>query len=314
MNKTDDILERLKGQQPKIDDPNALTDRIMDSLPDLEPYPQEDEGKAHVISIRRRWIAAASLLIIIGIGSILWLKDEPQQPFLAEATVAEPGVREQPTDILDPHELKVPTPATDEVGKPVPPTKQRATAEPQKDMPHKMSSSESDSYNRNDYLPLPTPASEAQTYNAAMVTTVDTLPYQDPARMDEFIAKMADFNNVKAVPLDCSPDSCDNTIVSTAYVFDDKEDFDLFARLLQAACWYDSKTPGYLLNYTHQQLYFTLKDLRKKEKHLWIAERVVGGHILLFSTHSPIEADVSSACYQKYREQLTHTNFSTLQF
>ena len=55
MNKTDDILERLRGQQPMIDDPDALTDRIMGSLPDLEPAQQdaepdhqEDEGKARI--------------------------------------------------------------------------------------------------------------------------------------------------------------------------------------------------------------------------------------------------------------------------
>ena len=147
---------------------------------------------------------------------------------------------------------------------------------------------------------------------AALVATADSLSYQDPARMDEFIAKMADYNQVEAVPMDCTPG--DSMAVGKAYVFDDNQEQDLFSRLLQAACWYDSKTPGYLLNFSHQQFFFTLKDLRKGEKYLWIAERIVGGRILLFSSHSPIEAEVSSACYQKYREQLTHTNLSTLQF
>ena len=114
--------------------------------------------------------------------------------------------------------------------------------------------------------------------------------YQAPSRMVEFITKIAD------------------------YVFEDKEELNLFGRLLQAACWYDSKTPGYLLNFSHQQFFFTLKDLRKNEKYLWIAERLVGDRILLFSTHSPIEADVSSVCYQNYREQLMHTNYSTSNF
>ena len=128
--------------------------------------------------------------------------------------------------------------------------------------------------------------------------------------MNEFIAKMADYHEVEAVPLDCTGGS-DSIAVSTAYVFEDKQELDLFGRLLQAACWYDSKTPGYLLNFSQQQFFFTLKDLHKHEKYLWIAERIVGGRILLFSTHSPIEADMSSACYQNYREQLTHTNFNT---
>ena len=99
-----------------------------------------------------------------------------------------------------------------------------------------------------------------------------------------------------------------------SYLIEDKEELNLFGRLLQAACWYESKTPGYLLNFSHQQFFFTLKDLRKNEKYLWIAERIIGNRILLFSSHSPIEANVSSVCYQNYREQLTHTNFSTLQF
>ena len=138
--------------------------------------------------------------------------------------------------------------------------------------------------------------------------------YQAPSRMVEFITKIADYNKVKAVPLICSIGSSDSTAVSMAYVFEDKEELNLFGRLLQAACWYDSKTPGYLLNFSHQQFFFTLKDLRKNEKYLWIAERIIGDRILLFSTHSPIGADVSSVCYQNYREQLMHTNYSTSNF
>ena len=174
-------------------------------------------------------------------------------------------------------------------------------------------SDDSKAYDRTDYLPFPEPVNEPQVHYAAIQNAVDTI-YKDPARMDEFIARMADFNEVKAVPLDCNPGSSDSTIVSNAYVFDDTEKFDVFGRLLQAACWYDSKTPGYLLNFSHQQLFFTLKDLRKGQKYLWIAERVNGDRILLYSTHSPIETDVSSSCYQNYREQLTHTIFSSLQF
>ena len=138
--------------------------------------------------------------------------------------------------------------------------------------------------------------------------------YQAPSRMVEFITKIADYNKVKAVPLMCAMGSSDSTAVSMAYVFEDKQELNLFGRLLQAACWYDSKTPGYLLNFSHQQFFFTLKDLRKNEKYLWIAERLVGDRILLFSSHSPIEADVSSVCYQNYREQLMHTNYSTSNF
>ena len=146
----------------------------------------------------------------------------------------------------------------------------------------------------------------------AAYTPTEDSTYQAPSRMDEFIAKMAAYNKVEAVSMDCTPG--DSLAVGKAYVFDDKQDMDLFGRLLQAACWYDSKTPGYLLNFSHQQFFFTLKDLHKNEKYLWIAERIVGGRILLYSSHSPIETEVSSTCYQTYREQLTHTTPSTLHF
>ena len=70
MNKVDDILERLKGQQPVIGDPDALTDRIMDSLPDWEPS-EVPQRSARVVSMRRRWMtAAASILLIIGVGTV----------------------------------------------------------------------------------------------------------------------------------------------------------------------------------------------------------------------------------------------------
>ena len=162
--------------------------------------------------------------------------------------------------------------------------------------------------------PIVEPVAADENLHYAAYSPAEDSAYQAPSRMDEFIAKMAAYNKVKAVALDCTSGSGDSTIVSTAYVFADKEDFDLFARLLQAACWYDSKTPGYLLNFSHQQFFFTLKDLRKCEKYLWIAERLMDGRILLFSTHSPIETEVSAACYQTYREQLTHTKLSSLQF
>ena len=138
--------------------------------------------------------------------------------------------------------------------------------------------------------------------------------YQAPSRMVEFITKIADYNKVKAVPLMCSIGSSDSTAVSMAYVFEDKEDFDVFGRLLQMACWYDSKSPGYMLNFSHQQFVFTLKDLHKEEKYFWLAERITGKRILLYCTHSPIETDVSFACYQNFREQLTNVYFSSLQY
>lgn len=160
--------------------------------------------------------------------------------------------------------------------------------------------------------PYDAPTADPNLHHAAY-TPADDSTRQAPSRVSEFIARLAEYNKVKGVPLDCAADRSDTTVVSMAYVFDDKEELDLFARLLQVACAYDTKTPGYLLNFSRQQFLFTLKDLRKQEKYLWLAERIGSSRILLYCTRSPISATVSSACYQEFREQLTHTNIH-LQF
>ena len=84
MSEIDDILERLKGQRPVISDPEELTDRIMDSLPDISETTEPQ--KARVADMRWWMAVAASLIIIIGIGAI-WMFDsgQPEPPQLAVA-------------------------------------------------------------------------------------------------------------------------------------------------------------------------------------------------------------------------------------
>ena len=137
--------------------------------------------------------------------------------------------------------------------------------------------------------------------------TVDN--YQSPSRMEEFIVKIANYHHIKCDSLSCAIGKDDSDVVSTAYVFPDTEELDLFRRLLQAACWYDDKMPGYLLNYSHQQFFFCLKDMRKGLKYLWIAERV-RNKILLYSTHSPLDTEVSSDGFREYRDKLTNTSIN----
>lgn len=137
--------------------------------------------------------------------------------------------------------------------------------------------------------------------------TVDN--YQSPSRMEEFIVKIANYHHIKCDSISCAIGKDDSDVVSTAYVFPDTEELDLFRRLLQAACWYDDKMPGYLLNYSHQQFFFCLKDMRKGLKYLWIAERV-RNKILLYSTHSPLDTEVSSDGFREYRDKLTNTSIN----
>ena len=146
---------------------------------------------------------------------------------------------------------------------------------------------------------------DSNLHYAALETTKDTVSYQDPARVDQFIAKLAGYYHVKQGELLCSA-PLDSNMVSAVYVFPDKKEIDVFSRLLQVACCYSDDTPGYFLNFSHQQFFFELKDMRKQLHYRWIAERV-NGMILLYGTNAPIGAKTSPVCYQDYRDQLMHT-------
>ena len=152
--------------------------------------------------------------------------------------------------------------------------------------------------------PTVSPAYTDHLHYASAELTKDTLPYQDPARVDEFIAKMAAYNHVKQGELQCTQPAGSN-VVSSVYVFPDNKEIDVFGRLLQVACWYSDETPGYLLSFSHQQFFFELKDMRQQLQYRWIAERV-NGKILLYGTHAPLGTKESPACYQEYRDELMH--------
>lgn len=82
MNKTDSILERLKNQpMPTIDNPDELTDSIMDRLP------ESDTTKGVHIRRLSKWIAAA---VVAGLVCMIGLKmerlaEEPQTAPIANA-------------------------------------------------------------------------------------------------------------------------------------------------------------------------------------------------------------------------------------
>ena len=141
---------------------------------------------------------------------------------------------------------------------------------------------------------------------AAADLTKDTIPYQDPARVDDYIFQLAEHHQVKQGQLTCSL-PVDSSVVSSVYVFPDKDEINLFSRLLQVACWYKSETPGYRLNFSQQQFFFELKDMRKQLQYRWIAERI-NGKILLYGTNAPIGVTEFSTCYQEYRNELMHIN------
>lgn len=148
--------------------------------------------------------------------------------------------------------------------------------------------------------------SDPDLHYAAADLTKDTIPYQDPARVDDYIFQLAEHHQVKQGQLTCSL-PVDSSVVSSVYVFPDKDEINLFSRLLQVACWYNTKTSGYHLNFSQQQFFFELKDLRRQLQYRWVAERI-NGRILFYSTHAPLGVKVSSACYQQYRDELMYQN------
>ena len=257
-----------------------------------------------------RWVAAAAcLIIIIGIGVMMvpFSSHTNDERLIAKQVKSEPTgtlatVYPKETDSLPSlnsqfAQPKLPVQTAITIANSPSKAKQGLVKVPAQPIEMPVATDESPAQ-----TPLPT-----ENLHYAAYSPAEDSAYQAPSRMDEFIAKLADYHQAKAVPLDCASDKSDTTIVSTAYVFEDKMEIDLFGRLLQAACWYDSKTPGYLLNFSRQQFCFCLNDLRKGQKYFWIAEHISGNRILLFSSHSPIEVSVSSTCFQQYREQLTHT-------
>lgn len=154
--------------------------------------------------------------------------------------------------------------------------------------------------------PASSPSSRHLHY-AVLNASPDSSRYT-PALVDEFIAKFAAIHGISPVTLECCQDSTDSQAASTAYVFPDTKEIDLYGKLLLIAVAFDDATPGYLLNHSHQQLFFKLHDQHLDRKYLWIAERIGGDKILLYCSHSPIDYDASLECYRRYRETITHTD------
>ena len=253
-----------------------------------------------------RWVAAAAcILLIIGIGvTMMPVEQEGDSEILMAQrkvpTSAPTPATEQPSDSERPflsQQKAVSLTAKGRVANP-----SRRTESP------KATDQESarDGLIATQYDADSEQQDDPNLHYAAADLTKDTVPYQDPARVDEFIAQLADYHQVKQGLLKCSQPA-ENNVESTVYVFPDKDEINLFGRLLQMACWYNNEMPGYHLNFSQQQFFFELKDMRRQLQYRWVAERI-NGRILFYSTHAPLGIKVSSACYQDYRNELMYQN------
>ena len=270
--KDNDIREALcrretKRRQPEV--PDDFCDKV---LAGIETPP----------SSQRKWTwaaVAACLLLLIGVGVTTNLKDHSTSDQTKRTAKVESKPEKMDIEVI--------------------PQKTEPTEQPSSIQPQPVSEDKTTKTERTVEKVGTRPQKHTET-------TIDST-YISPSKVDEFIAKLADYYDVDPITLPCLGRS-DSTVVSKAYVFPDNDEVKLFSRLLQVACRYKDDTPGYLLNFSHRQFFFTLDDSRKGMKHLWIAERIGGGGILLYSTRSPKSTNVPSDCYRKYREQLTNTS------
>ena len=71
MTQMDDILERLKGQQPMLENPDEMVDSIMANLPDREELGTEievqEDRKGHAFLTVLRIITSAAAILLIGL-------------------------------------------------------------------------------------------------------------------------------------------------------------------------------------------------------------------------------------------------------
>jgi hypothetical protein len=283
--KDTDLREALRRKYAET--PKLPADFMKDTLP-------RREGRTRVL----RWMAAAAcLLLICGVGLTLMPKDEPAktaQVIVKQTTPTPVPKSETPSSKVRNSQFQ-----SQKLSVPKPETKPKQV--PTKPLPQPLPRE-----GITESLPSGRLEGGSNLHYAAHDPAEETVPYQDPARVDEFIEKMAAYHNVKEGQLKCGAAN-DSNVVSRVYVFPDKKEVDVFGRLLQVACCYSDETPGYHLNFSHQQFFFELKDQRKQLQYRWIAERI-NGRILLYGTNAPIGAQTSAACYQEYRNELMHTN------
>ena len=148
-------------------------------------------------------------------------------------------------------------------------------------------------------------STDPNLHYASDITSNDS-SYISPALMDEFIKKLATHYGVESDNSFCTADSTHADMVCAMYLFPDSKDIDLFGRLLLAAIAFDDSMPGYLLNYSRQQFFFTINDRLHERKYLWIAERIGNDKIMLYCSNSSIGEGLSSECFQKYRNKIIH--------
>lgn len=272
-------LKRRDMNRPQM--PKGLNERVME--------------KAAATSSRssRRWWAAAASIVAVSVLAFIGYEYEERKAVSSErlATISSSRVKEvttvEPSHTVQEVQRTQVVQEVKEVQKVKDVKKVQETKSEEEPMIE---------------IQLPRDEVEPKVVYASTTINKDTV-VKAPARMEEFVEKMAEFCKAEAVDLDCLKSKDDST-VSRIYVIEDSPEKEVFERLIQMAVWYDNDAPGYFLTFSGQQFLFQLHDLEQNLKYFVMAERINAGRILLYSTHIPLGSQFSMACYLDYRNKL----------
>ena len=316
MNKFNDndireALRRSEGKRTAPTVPDDFFDSVMGGI----------EAEPKTIKLWRWVAAAACIALVAGIGSAILFADKTivESTPIAETVIME-NTEKQPTDIAE----------TDSVAEPVVVPEPKIEAPKTKAAPAtKPKPATQPAPNPNLRIERPQYAENEQKTIAADSATIDNATsqdkaninyaekqskgsetYLDPALMDEFIFKMAEYQGVTKIKSECSIAN-DTLFDESFYVFPVKEDYDILGRFVLMASYYSNTAPGYIFNNSEQQIFFSIDDEQNGLNYLWIAERIGDSKIMIYSVHAPIETEFESDCYQQFYNDLTFANFNT---
>ena len=101
MTKIDDILDRLQKEQPVIDMPDELTERIMNSLPERRPEATAGQKTQKAWLYTTIGAAAASIMLLLTLHQISPDVGGQQQPVVAQRTAVHSEKWTAPPDTKD---------------------------------------------------------------------------------------------------------------------------------------------------------------------------------------------------------------------
>ncbi len=273
-------LKRKEQHRKPAEVPDDFLDNVL--------YAIEQDQKPKTVRLWRYVAVAASIALLVGIGAIIALREQPATPTAIEdvadiATMT--SAREAQPIVTTNTDLPKAEPSKSE--------KQKQPAKKTKQTPPTTN---------EDKIPETTIA-ERPMHNTE-------IHYIAPSKMDEAIMKMAYNQNAERQIFECEADE-GNTVQELVYVFNDDDKYDLIGRLILSASKFDTNTEGYFLNYSPQQFFFKIDDAKTGDNYFWIAENIGGGKIMLYAAHAPQNNELASDCYQSYLKKLTHNNMNT---